>query len=116
MSSLSEKMRAARENWVPVGKEGEDKAVCLLRPLFEDMRYFVRGTLPSKIIAEFAVKWRGVLESDLLPSGGNDPVDFDRDALVEWVADQPDIADKLSSWLLEASNKRLEALSSIEKN
>lgn len=104
-SALLAAMRAARENWVECG---DGKAVCLLRPRFEDLRLF-RGTSRSELVGLFAVRWRGITEADLLPSGGSDQVEYDRDVLLEWLADKPGIADTLSTWLVKAASERARA-------
>lgn len=112
MATILERMRKAREHWVEIG---EGKAVCLLRPRFEDLRLF-RGEIPSALAAEFAVGWRGVREADLVPSGGDIEVPFDTAILREWLADQPDASLKLSEWLLQAARERTQALKDAEKN
>lgn len=110
--SLLERMRAARENWVPIA---DGKALCLLRPRFEDLRHF-KVEVPSKLVAMFTVNWRGVTEADLVTSGGSDPEPFDVEVLAEWLADKPEYCDKASSWLIKAGEDRVAALGTAEKN
>jgi hypothetical protein len=43
-----------------------------------------------QIATKFVIDWAGVKESDLVPSGGSDAVEFNAALWAEWAADNPD--------------------------
>ena len=44
-----------------------------------------------EFVARHVVGWEGVLESDLVPGGDPEPVEFDAAVLAAWLADRADL-------------------------
>ncbi len=113
MNDLLRRMRAAREHWIEID---DRRAICVLRPRFEEVLRLERGKSYSEFVRQFAIKWRGFTEADLLPSGGDIEAPFDADVCAEWMGDQPRVAEKVAGWLLEACNARVRDEAEAEKN
>ena len=57
----------------------------------------------------FIVGWAGVNESDLLPGGDPEPLVFDRELLIEWVADKPDLWPVIVTGVVDSFRQHEEA-------
>lgn len=112
MPTLAERLRAARETWVTV----EGVELLIRRPTALEATELARAGAVERLRAT-VVGWRGVTEQTLrVPGGTADPVPFDADTFVEWVADQPKVLVGVSEEIkriVEAHKARREAL---EKN
>ena len=83
---LIEKIRAARQQDVVV----DDIAFTCRRPTDLEMVDWARlGLERGEILRRFVVGWRGVKESDLIPGGTSELIEFNNDLFMEWVADRP---------------------------
>jgi hypothetical protein len=84
---LIEKIRKARQQDVVVN----DITFTCRRPTDLEMVDWARlGLERGEILKRFVVGWNGVKESDLIPGGTSEPVEFDNSLFMEWVADRPD--------------------------
>lgn len=98
MSTLSQRMRRAREVRVPAGKY----TFVIERPTPEDIAE-LRGGVSHAALKRFVIGWEGVTELDLgLPGGDPHPLPFDADACSEWLADRPDLMDVVGDAVLQA--------------
>lgn len=84
-SSLIQRMRRAREFQVEVG----DYKFTIMRPQESEALRLAESTA-AQLACEYVVDWKGVTEADLVPSGGSDPVTFDRQLWEEWCRDRHD--------------------------
>lgn len=46
---------------------------------------------PADLVARFLVGWRGVRESDLIPGGDPEEIEFDPELARLWIQDRPDL-------------------------
>lgn len=81
------KRRKAREFPVEIGRF---TFTCLRPNDAEAAEMYTEGYNRHQVAARFVVGWEGVLESDLIPSGGSDPVPFSAPLWRDWVADRSD--------------------------
>jgi hypothetical protein len=88
MSDLIRRMREARETKVDIA----GFSFTLRRPTKVERYSWAReGIKDVQILGKCVVGWKGVKESDLVPSGGSIDVPFDIAVLEEWVGDRDDI-------------------------
>lgn len=55
-------------------------------------------------LCRFVVGWSGVKESDLLPGGDPEPVDFNGELFEEWVKERPELWDPLINGVIDTYN------------
>lgn len=88
-SALLKKLIAARESWAESGrfkfKLRRPSEMALIR-----MRRGEQVEIGLDAIRACVVDWAGVLESDVITSGGSEPVAFDAALYGEWIADRPE--------------------------
>jgi hypothetical protein len=84
---LIEKIRKARQQDVVIN---EITFTCRRPTDLEMVDWAQLGLERSEILKRFVVGWRGVNESDLIPGGTAEPIEFDTNLFMEWVADRPD--------------------------
>lgn len=110
MHALIDKLRRARERRVEVGGH----SYTVRRPTdAEALR--LGGSNYLDLVTRFTVGW-DLREMDLVPGGGDTPVDWDADLWAEWVADQPDLWPPLAQAILEAYQDHERARAAAAKN
>lgn len=112
-SALAAKIRKARE----FSFEANGLALTLRRPTRVEYVDLVNNSANHIRFAEdFVVNWKGVKESDLVPSGGDVEVPFDHAVWVEFVADRSDLWEPIANAVAEAFRAHLDASEDREKN
>lgn len=112
-SMLAEKMRRARE----FSQEFGGMRLKLRRPTRVEYGRMVRENAPFIAFAqEFVIGWEGVKESDLIASGGDMDVPFDREVWHEVIADRSDLWEPIASAISEAFRKHLDDSEDRAKN
>lgn len=93
---LIDQIRAARQRSVTVG----ERSFTVRRPTDLEVAE-MQGKPPSPfaIVLRFTVGW-SLKESDLIEGGADAAVPWDADLFSEWVADQPELWEPLSSEVL----------------
>jgi len=116
MSRLAEKIRKLRQITVPI--EGKDYAFVVSRPTEIDVQELrAAGAIPARLLVErFVVGWEGVREMDIIPGGDPHPIEFDREACVEWLSDDVPLLQHLLTKILEAYGTWHEQREAAEKN
>jgi len=96
---LIDKIRKAREQTI----EADGFSFTIRRPTDLQIRE-LRGNkiAQADILCGYVVGWDGVKERDLIPGGTPEPVTFDRELFIEWVADKPAIMDALIPAVVDA--------------
>lgn len=106
--ALIRRMRKARQSQVDVGRF----KFTILRPQEGEM-VRVKNMTAVELATEYVIDWHGVTEADLVPSGGSDPVAFDRELWFEWCRDRHDfwspINNALNTAIADHINRREEA-------
>ncbi len=111
MSTLSEKIRKAREIRVDVG----GKTFVLLRPTTLDM-IDLQGKSAARAILPHIIGWEGVTSLDLYPGGDAAPVPFDTDACAEWLADRVDFLVPIAQAAVDAYDTHHRLIADDAKN
>jgi hypothetical protein len=70
---------------------------------------------PLLLVEQFVVGW-DLLELDVVPGGGPDPVPFDVDLWKTWIADQPDLWLDLAVPIMDAYKRHVELREDAAKN
>lgn len=113
MSKIGDKMRKARESVLTYDKpERGPVTFQIRRPTECDMLDFstrVRAEGPRTLL-RFVIGWTDVTEGHLIPHGDPHPLDFDPDALFEWVSDDIDLFNFLVGAIIDAHAKASKAL------
>lgn len=116
MSRLAKQILAAREVEVSVG----EWVFTVRRPDTMATGAWVamgREALVKNILEECVVNWRGVLERDLIGSGGSDQeVPFDAEDYRVWIRDKPDCWGPISQAVLDAVTSWNERVQAERKN
>lgn len=68
------------------------------------------------LASRFVVGWDGVTESDLMPSGGESVVSFDRAVWRRWLEDREDFWQPISKAVMESFTRHSEQTQDDEKN
>ncbi len=110
MSSLTERMRKAREQRVEAG----GVVFFVRRPTDLDMMEMA-GRVDARRLIPFVVGWEGVTEGHLLRGGDPHPLAFDKEACAEWLADRPDILAPLVEQIIAAYSAHAEKLAAEKK-
>lgn len=110
-NALIKRMRKAREFQVSVG----DYAFTVLRPQEGDAARF-NAMSAIELATEYVVDWQGVTEADLVPSGGSDPVPFDRALWAEWCRDRHELWAPITDAISSAIAAHLEKREAAAKN
>lgn len=111
MSDLRDQMRRSREAWYDVGAFG----FLVRRPTTEQVRLW-QDLMLSEWLGRCIVDWRGVRVADLVPDGTVALADFDPDALVEWLSDNPVLLGTLFEELQRRIVEYADKLKAAEKN
>lgn len=110
--SLIAKIRAARQSVVEIGQYG----FTIRRPTDLQIAQFNGQLDQTEILRRFVVDWVGVHENDLYAGGTSDPAPFDAELFVEWIADQPDYWDPITTAIIAAYKAHAEARDAHAKN
>jgi hypothetical protein len=95
--SLLEKLRAAREQTVTVGKY----SFRIRRPRALEM--VEMQTLPrGRAVLPFIIGWEGVTSLDLIPGGDAHPLPFDADVAADWLTDRLDLLQPLADAIMQS--------------
>ena len=111
MSTLSEKIRKAREIRVDVG----GKTFIIRRPTTLDM-IDLQGKSAARAIIPHVIGWEGVTSLDLYPGGDAAPVPFDTDACAEWLADRVDFLVPIAQAAVDAYDTHRRRIDDDAKN
>lgn len=96
--SLADKIRKARESNIEIA----GRAWTIRRPTDEEAAAIsANGDGLLAIVKRFVIGWP-LTELDLVPGGTGASVPFDAEAFGEWVADQPELWDKLGTAIIDA--------------
>ena len=110
--NLIEKIRAAREQKVSIGKG----TFTIRRPTDEEAIQFSRDDVGLvEIVKRFTTGWN-LQEIDLIPGGSPTDIPFDGALFSEWVADQPEVWEPLGQAVLNAYRAHTEKRDTAEKN
>lgn len=111
MSTLSEKIRKAREIRVDVC----GKTFIIRRPTTLDM-IDLQGKSAARAILPHVIGWEGVTSLDLYPGGDAAPVPFDTDACAEWLADRVDLLGPIAQAAVDAYDTHRKQIDADAKN
>ena len=111
MSTLSEKIRKAREIRVDVG----GKTFIIRRPTTLDM-IDLQGKSAARAILPHIIGWEGVTSLDLYPGGDAAPVPFDTDACSEWLADRVDLLGPIAQAAVDSYDTHRKQIDADAKN
>ena len=111
MSTLSEKIRKAREIRVDVG----GKTFIIRRPTTLDM-IDLQGKSAARAILPHIIGWEGVTSLDLYPGGDAAPVPFDAEACAEWLADRVDFLVPIAQAAVDAYDTHHRRIDDDAKN
>lgn len=107
---LIEKLRRARESMVEAG--GHKYTV--RRPSDAEAAMLANSSR-LEMLRQFVVGW-DLVELDVIPGGGPEPVPFDRDLWGEWINDQPDLWEPIGAAIESAYLAHVGARKDAEKN
>lgn len=111
MSALSDKLRRAREFSV----EADGVAFTALRPTDIDAQR-LRGMDTLDAVCRFVVGWDMTELALGVPGGSNVAVEFDADALREWLSDRIDAINVLAAAIMESYVAHAQKKAAAEKN
>lgn len=94
--ALVEKLRKSRELIVECGGH----KFTARRPTDADA-INLAGINPVDFIRRFVVNW-DLIELDVMPGGGPEPVPFDSELWGEWISDHPELWSPLSTAIMDA--------------
>jgi len=100
-----ERFQKSRDSQVEAGRY----RFTLRRPTQLDIIRMEGGNLSIEVACRHYVGWDKVLESDLLPGGDPEPVDFDSDLFALWIADKPDLWGAVVKGVVDAVRAHEEA-------
>lgn len=113
MSTLARKIQQAREKWL----ELEGYSLLIRRPTaLWIVGWRSRGAEEDELLRHVIIDWKGIKEADLLGSGGTEPLDFDKDACLEFVGDRVDDLNKLVDFVKTEIDKAGARAAEQEKN
>lgn len=110
-SVLIQKLRAAREQKVPVG----GYTFTVRRPTDIEM-VALSGADSMARLLPYVIGWEGVKEIDIISGGDPRPVEFDADVCAEWMSDRPDLFGPLVDAILASYGKHAEQIKASVKN
>ncbi len=113
MTTLAEKIRAARNLTIKVGH----MTFHARRPSVEEYgAIYQAGTKDPDLARQFVTGWEGVRECDLLRGGSQDLVPYDADLWREAVSDLPEVWREICSALVKATQEHLTKTEKNKKN
>lgn len=106
MKTLSlDKFQKSRESIVSTG--GFDFTI--RRPTELDIARSAGVSLSLDFVTNFVVGWGKVCESDLIPGGDPEPVEFNSALFKAWVSDRPDLWEPIAEGVMTAYRSHKEA-------
>lgn len=108
--ALRDKLRRARE----FGFEFDGHKFTLLRPTDAEL-VALEGGDALDYVKRFVVGW-DLVELDVIPGGGPDPVAFEAALWGDWVGDHVDYWAPIAKAILDAYTKHQESVGVAEKN
>ena len=115
MSALLDRLRKSRERVVDV-ESGRIK-LTIRRPAELDYIHMIRAAEADADIArQIVVGWSGVVESDIVSSGGDVEVAFDAALCADWIADRPGYWGPIMDALAELRTQLKSQQEALEKN
>lgn len=110
--SLTEKIRAARQQRVTVGAH----TFVVQRPTDLEMLELNAQGVDARKMLRFLVGWEGVKEIDLIPGGAPVEVPFDLGVATEWLGDRIDILMLVVDAVLDGYAAHQKALADAKKD
>lgn len=110
-ASLIDKIRAARETVIEAG----GFEFTIRRPTELEM-IELRDQPRARGALRYVTGWAKVKESDLLPSGGPDLLEFDADVCAEWLTDRLDLLKPVVDGVFGAFDRHAEKREGAAKN
>lgn len=107
---LIEKLRRARESAVEAGGH----KFTVRRPSDAEAA-MLSNSSRLEMLRQFVVGW-DLVELDIIPGGGPEPVAFDRDLWGEWINDQPELWEPIGVAIESAYLTHVGARKDAEKN
>lgn len=112
MSSVADKLRAARRIEIKVG----DLTFTGTRATPEQFsRYATQASTDAEVCRVHIDGWENVKESDLIEGGGKDQIKFNRDDFSEAIADKPEWYRPIVAKILEDAQERFTKRAENEK-
>ena len=112
MSTLADKIRSARKIEQKIG----DITFTGIRATSEQMHTYYANNMSFAQICRLHINGcSGAKESDFVPGGSDNPVEFDQDAFNEAVGDRKDWWTPLSNKILQDASERLEVREDSKK-
>jgi len=113
MSSIAEKLRAARRFEIKVG----DITFFGTRATPEQFsRYATQAATDAEVCRVHIDDWKGVKESDLIEGGGKEQIKFDRDDFSEAIAEKPEWYRPIVAEILKNAQESFQKRQENEKN
>lgn len=113
MSTLTEKIRAARRQRVTVGAH----TFIVQRPTdLEMLELSAGGPIDARRCLRFLVDWENVNEIDLIPGGSPTAVPFDFGVAQEWLGDRLDLMTPIVEGVLKLFEEHQAKQRAAEKN
>ncbi len=109
--ALIAKMRNAREQTVDVG----GFRFVVRRPTEMDMIEWGEQTMGREAL-KHVVGWSGVKESDVLPNGDPEPLEYDAEVAEEWLTDRLDLLAPLTEKVVGSFRDHVAKREAAEKN
>lgn len=112
MSTLAEKLRAAREHRVETGGH----TFIYRRPTPVEWAADIRALGGDRAILKAIVGWESVTEHDLLGNEVAVPIKFDSDTAAEWLSDRIDLLNDIAADMIEKVNAHAQTIADNRKN
>jgi hypothetical protein len=109
---LIDKIRKARQQTVTCDKFG----FVIRRPTNLEMLKLKGRADQETLLRQFVVDWTGVSGLDIYGGGTGDPVPFDADLFVEWIADRPHYWEPITQAIVDAYQQHEQQLGEQLKN
>lgn len=110
---IERKMERERLAWVDVAP---GKRIQFLRPLMDEARLFTAEGFSMTLVCEYLRDWDGIVESDLIKTGGSDSVEFDKRVATKALCDNMGWAQTVAKAMADAMAARSAATAATEKN
>lgn len=111
MSAVADKLRAARETTVDVGKF----KFRVRRPTELEM-IELQGRAKGRAVLPYLIGWVGVTTLDMMPGGDAHPLDYDAAVAYEWLTDRLDLLQPLADGVFAAYDAHEKSREAAAKN
>lgn len=113
MDARIEQIRRARQTRV----EHNDKVFIVRRPTYWEASLMAAegGANQMDILTKFVVGWECFTDADLFPGGDTAPTEFSTELFTEWVQDNPEYWNPITSAISEEYRVYMERLEAAEK-